>query len=223
MPKRPFAEFTRLVPARVDEKLGVDREALNEMVESGLVVPAVKYIKKINASRKEQHAFLKANKKKLSAEDLKLAKPVTAENLKDVYLIPIRWAGSRRSAEYDRGQVRSPGVWGRSEHTKINGRTVIIKGLGVPNIANDVWQAYSALIMPFTEIKSPRKWRDWAKCHTKPESQLGHYLREYNPIDVKSPIYLDPDEELTERQVKGGLRNLNIREVNKWTEKLREE
>ncbi len=108
---------TRWVYAKIDRQPGVNESHLEDLVKARIIHPAKKRLSIINKARR--------------AKKLKL---VTQEQLKDVYLIPVRWAG-QPSLETERIlgiHHRASGLWGRSDFVHHKGHFILAKGIGVP-------------------------------------------------------------------------------------------
>ncbi|GEM_PF-4745518 len=103
---------SRLALARLDRSMPVNEEKLLEAVRSKVAIPAVSRINFINGHRTRQGLGR-----------------VSAEDLRDLFFIPIRFPGAYRQERRLNKSVRSSTLWNRSEFFTPSG-TFIYKGVG---------------------------------------------------------------------------------------------
>ncbi len=107
---------TRWVYAKIDRQPGVNERQLEDLVNARIIHPAKKRLSFINKARRKGEL-----------------EPVTEEQLKDVYLIPVRWAGqpSLNTEQLLGIHHRATGLWGRSDFVHHKGHFILAKGIGV--------------------------------------------------------------------------------------------
>ncbi len=111
----------RMVFAEVDQNFPVNREELDQAVTLRIISPALNHKRLFNSLRKQRN------------ED-----PLEDHELKNYYLIPMRYQGASKEEVLKSDSINPHSLWGRSMHyqdteSKVSKRAFVFKGSALPS------------------------------------------------------------------------------------------